>query len=134
MCRKHVLTSCMMMLLWSAALFAAPAGDARLVTALKNRDTAAARVLLKQRVDVNAADAEGMTALHWAAHWGDLDTVKLLLAAGADAKAANRYGVAPLHEAATIGNADIVEALLKAGANPNAAYGSGETPAMSAAR
>ena len=41
-----------------------------------------------------------MTALHWAAHWDDLDTAKLLLRAGANAKAANRYGVTPLHEAA----------------------------------
>ncbi len=61
-----------------------------------------------------------MTALHWAAHWGDLALVRSLLAAGADVNAANRFGVTALHEAATVGQADIVSALLKAGAKPNA--------------
>ncbi|PYS20266.1 MAG: hypothetical protein DMG11_29960 [Acidobacteria bacterium] len=131
--RKHLFTMCLVALLGVTSL-AAAGGDARLVDAVKNRDLANMRSLLKQRIDVNAADAEGMTALHWAAHWGDLGTVKLLISAGANAKAANRYGVTPLHEASTIGNAAIMEALLKAGANPNAAYGSGETPVMTAAR
>ena len=83
---------------------------------------------------MNGPDAEGMTALHWAAHWDDLETARLLLRAGANAKAANRYGVTPLHEAATVGNAAMVEALLKAGADPNAAFGDGETALMTAAR
>ena len=79
---------------------AAGAIDARLSSAVKNRDKASVRTLLGGRVDVNAPDVEGMTALHWAAHWDDLDTARLLLRAGASAKAANRYGVTPLHEAA----------------------------------
>ena len=83
---------------------------------------------------MNAPDVEGMTALHWAAHWDDLDTAKLLLRAGANARAANRYGVTPLHEAATLGSAAMIETLLKAGADPNAAFGEGETPLMTAAR
>jgi ankyrin repeat protein len=83
---------------------------------------------------VNAADVEGMTALHWAAHWNDLDAAKQLIRAGANAKAANRYGVTPLHEASTVGNVAMIEALLKAGADPNAPFGEGETPLMTAAR
>jgi ankyrin repeat protein len=75
-----------------------------------------------------------MTALHWAAHWNDLETVKVLLKAGATPKAANRYGVTPLHEASTVGNLAIIEALLVAGADPNAPLGEGETPLMTAAR
>ena len=102
--RKYLLTMCLVALLGVTSL-AAAGGDARLVDAVKNRDLVNMRSLLKQRIDVNAADAEGMTALHWAAHWGDLGTVKLLISAGANAKAANRYGVTPLHEASTIGNA-----------------------------
>jgi ankyrin repeat protein len=110
------------------------AGDARLVGAVKSRDKAATRLLLKQRADVNTPDVEGMTALHWAAHWNDLETVKLLIGAGANAKAANRYGVTPLHEACTVANVSMIEALLKAAADPNAAFGEGETPLMTAAR
>ena len=110
------------------------AGDLRLVNAAKNRDIASVQSLLKQRLDVNIPDVDGMTPLHWAAHWGELETVKLLLAAGANAKAANRYGVTPLHDASLLANVPMMEALLKAGANPNAPYGSGETPLMMAAR
>jgi ankyrin repeat protein len=108
--------------------------DVRLVTALKNQQATTARTLIRQRVDVNAADADGSTALQWAAHWNDVESVKALLAAGAKATAANRYGVTPLHEAATIGSAPIISALLRAGAQAEAVYGEGETALMLAAR
>jgi uncharacterized protein len=108
--------------------------DLRLVTALKNQQSATARALMRQRVDVNAPDVDGSTPLQWAAHWNDIDTVKALLAAGAKPTTANRYGVTPLHEAATIGSAPIVSALLRAGAQADAAYGEGETALMLASR
>ena len=108
--------------------------DLRLVAAVKNQDATAARALLRQRIDVNAADVDGTTALQWAAHWNDIDTAKALLAAGARANVANRYGVTPLHEAATIGSAPLVNTLLRAGARADATYGDGETPLMLAAR
>jgi ankyrin repeat protein len=108
--------------------------DARIAAAMKNRDLVSVRALLAQRVDVNGPDVEGMTALHWAAHWNDLATATQLIRAGATAKVANRYGVTPLHEAAAIGSAPMLEALLKAGADANAIYGDGETPLMAAAR
>jgi ankyrin repeat protein len=108
--------------------------DTRIAAVLKRQDATAARALIRQKADVNAADAEGMAPLHWAAHWNDLETVRALLAAGARPDAANRYGVTPLHEAATLGNAAMAGALLRAGADVNAAYGEGETPLMIAAR
>jgi ankyrin repeat protein len=117
-----------------AAKPAAGSGNAAIVDAVKRQDKTGARALIKQRADVNAVDAEGMTALHWAAHWDDLDTVKLLIRAGARAKVANRYGVTPLHEACTVGNVAMIEVLLDGGADPNAALGEGETPLMTAAR
>jgi len=117
-----------------AAVAAAATGNAPLVDAVKRQDKTVTRTLLKQKADVNAPDAEGMTALHWAAHWDDLDTVKLLVKAGAKARVANRYGVTPLHEACTVGNVPMIEALLDAGADPNAVLGEGETPLMTAAR
>ena len=89
--------------------------------AAEKRDRATLRALVERRVDVNEAQADGMTALHWAAYHDDLETAKLLVSAGADAKAANRYGVTPLSLACTNGNAAMVELLLEAGADPNAA-------------
>jgi uncharacterized protein len=120
--------------LWAANPPPAAAGTVAVVDAVKRQDKVAARALIRQRADVNAADVEGMTALHWAAHWDDLETVTLLLKAGARARVANRYGVTPLHEACTVGNVAMIEALLDGGADPNAALGEGETPLMTEAR
>ena len=102
--------------------------------AARKGDAAAVKALLKQGADVNAPQADGMTALHWAAYHDDAPTVKLLLAAGADAKAANRYSVTPLLLACTNGNADIGEQLLQAGADPNSALPGGQTALMTASR
>ena len=108
--------------------------DLRLVEAVQNRDTAAVQSLLAQGINVNAAHADGSTALAWAAHWNDLDTADLLLPAGASASAANEYGVTPLSLACTNRSAAMVEKLLAAGANPNAAQLNGETPLMTCAQ
>ena len=77
---------------------------------------------------MNQAQADGMTALHWAAHRDDLETAKLLVNAGADVKAANRYGVTPLSLACTNGNEAMVKLLLDAGADPNTRLRGDETP------
>src|SRR5262245_7576822 len=61
--------------------------DLRLIEAVKNGDLAAASDLLRKRMDVNAAEADGTTALHWAVRQGALDLADKLLRAGADAKA-----------------------------------------------
>src|ERR1700704_712632 len=73
----------------------------------------AIRDLLKQHADVNAAQIDGMTALHWAAWQDDQETAELLVRAGADVKAANRYGVTPLSLACTNGNGAMVALFLK---------------------
>jgi ankyrin repeat protein len=101
--------------------------------AAERRDWAAVAALVKKMVELNAAQVDGMTALHWAVRHDGRDTVKLLLAAGADAKATNRYGVTPLSLACTNGNAAIAELLLQAGADPNTALPGGETALMTAA-
>ena len=123
---------------WLAALAvstaAVSASDLSLVDAVKNRDGEAVRSLLKQRVEVNAPQGDGATALAWAAHWNDLETAELLIRAGARAGAANDLGVTPLWEACTNRSAAMVEKLLKAGADPNAAMGTGETPLMMCSR
>jgi ankyrin repeat protein len=122
------------LILLAAVAAVAATADLRLVDAARNQDHAALRALLKQKVDVNAPDVDGTTALIWAAHQNDMEAVKALLAAGAHVKAANRYKVSALAEAANLGNGEMMEALLKAGADPNATVGEGETPLMTAAR
>ena len=125
--------------LWLAVCFLVPnlgaaSTDAPLVNAVKLGDTAAVRVLLGQHPDVNAAEPDGTTALHWAVQRDNLEVVDLLLRAGASAKTANRYGVTPLSVACTNGNAAIIQKLLNAGADPNAPAPDGETALMTAAR
>ena len=90
--------------------------------------------LLSNGADVNAAEPDGTTVLHWAIQRDDGDVVQALIAAGAAVDAANRYGVTPLALAATNGSAPIVEALLAAGAEPDTPNPGGDTPVMLAAR
>ncbi|MGV3709688.1 MAG: ankyrin repeat domain-containing protein [Gemmatimonas sp.] len=94
-------------------------------------DSAKIRTLLKSGADANAAQADGMTALHWAAARGDAQSVKVLVFAGARLESATRNGnFTPLHLAAQAGRANSVRALLEAGANANAATSSGGATAL----
>jgi len=108
--------------------------DIRLIDAVKRTDRAAIRTLLETRIDVNAVEVDGATALHWATFNDDLQTAEVLIRARANAKAVNRYGVPPLTLACTNGNGQMVELLLKAGADPNTTLPGGETALMIAAR
>ena len=102
--------------------------------AVQRGDKAAVLSLLKKKVDVNAPQGDGATALHWAAYSEDAETTALLIRAGAKVDAPNNYGVPPLALAATSGNATVIAQLLKAGADPNRPVRAGETPLMLAAR
>ena len=122
--------------LWCLATFSgshAQAPDGRLIDAVKRGDVAGVRALLAQRVDLAAADADGSTALHWAAHGNNLELVDLLLDAGADARTSTRYKVTPLYFAAQNGNAAVMARLLDAGADPNGTVYEGQTMLMTAA-
>lgn len=120
-------------LLFSITASAAPA-RAPLADAAEKMNRAQIRALIRQHVDINAAQPDGMTSLHWATYHDDTEIVQLLISAGANVKVANRYGVTPLSMACKNGNSTVVEMLLKAGADPNAALPGGETPLMTAAR
>lgn len=106
----------------------------RLIEAVKSGNRTAVRALITQKANVNAAEPDGMTALHWAVRGNDEATAQLLVRAGANVKAASRYGVTPLKLAAENGNPAITDLLLKAGADANAATPEGETVLMTAAR
>jgi ankyrin len=115
------------------SLFAGP-GDAQLADAVMKGDRESVRTLLQRKVDVNAPQVDGMTALHWAARQNDIETVQTLLKAGAKADRATRYGVTPIYIASLNGNAAVLDVLLRAGVNPNSANPGGETALMTATR
>jgi ankyrin repeat protein len=121
------------LLLLSAAVFAT-AADTRVADAAQLGDVNAVRTLVKQKVDVNGAQGDGSTALHWAAQKDDVEMAKILLAAGASVNATTRLGAAtPLFMACRNGNAPMIELLLKSGADPNSIDEHGTTPLMMAA-
>src|SRR5215212_9310447 len=102
----------------SIAMPAIAAERPALIAAAKNADRIAVRALILKKADVNAADADGTTALHWAAYYDDVESVELLIKAGANVNAANDLGATPLWNAGINAGAAIVKRLLDAGANP----------------
>ena len=116
------------------AVMMASAADTRVADAAQLGDREAVRALLTQKVDVNAAQGDGSTALHWAAVKDDVELAKMLLAAGANVKATTRNGVAtPLFMACKNGNSAMIDVLLKGGSDPDATDEHGTTPLMIAA-
>jgi uncharacterized protein len=110
------------------------ASKSPLADAVMNGDKDTVIALLQQKNDVNAAQADGATAIQWAVYRNDAEMVDLLIAAGANVKTANQDSVTPLRLAAINGNATILEKLLKAGADANERDPQGQTPLMFAAR
>ncbi|MFN7934789.1 MAG: ankyrin repeat domain-containing protein [Bryobacteraceae bacterium] len=108
-------------------------GDA-LLDAARNDDRAAVAALIAQKAELNARDADGTTALGWAAARSNVEIASLLLNAGADPSLTNELGIGPLMIAITNGAGEMVKLLLSKGANPNVARENGETPLMTAAR
>jgi ankyrin repeat protein len=119
--------------LWLSTSTLGAAGS-QVADAVMRGDAAAVRALLAQKADVNAPQADGATALHWAVYRGDVSLADLLLQAGANPSVANSEGFTPLALAGLNGNPDLIDSLLKAGANPNERLPRGETPLMMASR
>ncbi|MEO2194634.1 MAG: ankyrin repeat domain-containing protein, partial [bacterium] len=124
------IVTCATLALWPVWLFAA---DVPLIDAVTGGDRQQIRTLLDQGVDVNAPQGDGATALHWAAHLNDGETVGALLEAGATVDAVNDLGVAPLLIAAANGETAIAQMLLQAGADPDGGAAERERPLMRAA-
>ena len=129
---RNVVAAILVAALWVPSLGAAV--DAPVADAAMGGDAKTVRHLLQRGTDVNAAQGDGMTALHWAAMNDDLRMVEMLVYAGANVKASTRIGAyTPLFMASRVGNAAIVGALLAAGADANAVTTTGTTPLMPAA-
>ena len=129
---RVLVAACCLTLLAATGLSAATSDLADAVT---NKNKTAVRTLLQQKVDVNAPQADGTTALMWAARWDDLETTDLLLKAGANVNAANRNGVTAMYLATLNGSAPMVDRLIKAGADVNAKLLThGETALMMASK
>jgi ankyrin repeat protein len=90
--------------------------------------------LIEDGTDINAAQNDGTTPLHWAVYRKDIDLVERLLAEGANAAVANRFGSTPLSEAVKVADVALVDALLEAGADPESSNRDGQTALMLAAR
>ncbi|MES2597496.1 MAG: ankyrin repeat domain-containing protein [Verrucomicrobiota bacterium] len=130
MSRRHTKLSFLLASLFTG--LAAIASD--LPDAAERQDWARVASLLAGKTGLNDAQADGATALHWAAYHDRADMVAQLLASGAPAQVVNRYGITPLVLACQNGNEEIVKALLKAGADVHAVQKGGETALMIAAR
>ena len=111
------------------ALTRAAVPDTPVADAAMARDVQTVRLLIATGADVDAAQGDGLTALHWAARNGDGETAALLVDAGVDLSAVTRLGAhTPLHVASAVGSGVVVETLLAAGANPNTMTTTGATP------
>ena len=103
-----------------AVLGAAGPADSPVADAAERGDLEAVRTLLKGGADVNTAQNDGMTALHWAASRNDAEIARTLLYAGATVRATTRLGgYTALHLASRAGSAEVAGQILEAGADPN---------------
>ena len=121
-------------LMLTALVYGAADAPATIAEAAMARDGDTVRRLLKQGADVNAAQGDGMTALHWAAMNGDAALAETLLYAGANPRATTRLGgYTALHLASQTGARAVVDTLAARGADVNARATTGATPLMLAA-
>jgi len=105
-----------------------------LLEAVKAGDQESARVLLDGVQNINTAEADGTTALHYAVLNNQLNLVATLIRSGADVNARTRYGITPIYLAARNGSRSMTQILLNAGASANEEFNEGETVLMTAAR
>jgi uncharacterized protein len=109
-------------------------GGAALADRIQAGDRRAALAMIAAGADVNQAQPDGSTPLHWAVYRVDRELVNALLRKGARAKVVNRYGASPLAEAVKVANVELVGMLLEAGADAKVTNEDGQTPLMLAAR
>lgn len=118
----------------NAGLLHANGTPAALADAAEAQDQQSVSRLIGLGADLDAAQADGMTALHWACFHEEADMALALLRAGASPSSKTRYDVSPLSIAASNANAVLVAQLLRYGADPNTTLPGDESALMTAAR
>jgi ankyrin repeat protein len=131
---KRIIVICIAVCLSCIAGIGLGAGPSEIANAAERGDRAAVRELIAKKADVNAAQPDGSTALHWAVYRNDPEMLETLLRAGAKVKVSNRNAISPLYMASLYGNPVIIGRLLKAGADAKDKGPSGETMLMLASR
>lgn len=114
--------------LFAALLLAGPVADSPVADAAQRGELEAVRSLLRDGADVNAAQGDGMSALHWAAQAGHVEIIDVLLYAGANPEATTRLGgYTPLHLASRAGRAPAITRLVEGQAEVDARTTTGVT-------
>jgi ankyrin repeat protein len=131
---KRLIAICIAVLLSCIAAVSLAAGPSEVASAAEKGDLVALRALIAKKADVNAAQTDGATALHWAVYRNNVEMTTVLLRAGAKVNVATREGISPLYMASLYGNPAIINSLVKAGADAKGKGPSGETMLMLAAR
>src|SRR5690349_6463661 len=131
---SKVLSSALLIVGVFATTHLVGAGSPPLVEAIKSGNRASALALMAKRVDVNAAEPDGTTALHWAVQQNDLELVTRLIRAGAKVNVKNDFGSTPMSEAAVVASAPLLGALLEAGGDVESPNADGQTALMVVAR
>ncbi|XP_064923921.1 ankyrin-3 isoform X28 [Columba livia] len=89
---------------------------------------------LKNGVDINISNQNGLNALHLASKEGHVEVVAELIQRGASVDAATKKGNTALHIASLAGQAEVVKVLVTNRANVNAQSQNGFTPLYMAAQ
>src|SRR5438105_3234159 len=119
---------------WLAAAGTAAAADTSLAGLIQARNRDVALKMIAAGADVNAAQGDGTTPLHWAVYKIDAELTRALLQRGARPNVINNYGSSPLAEAVKVADARLVGMLLDAGSDANVPNQEGQTALMLAAR
>ena len=131
---RPCLTVLWLLLGMTSAMTIAADREWSLVDAAEKQKWATVRNRLDEQCDVDVAQPDGMTALHWLVYHDQTELARVVVDRGAEVRAKNRYGVEPLSLACRNGNADLVDLLLTAGADANTSLSGGETALMTASR
>jgi ankyrin repeat protein len=131
---RSVIAVLSILILTLITTFTLGAGRSDVADAAMRGDRAAIRTLIQQKADVNGAQIDGATAVHWAVYKDDAEMLETLITAGALTDVKNREGITPLQMASLFGDARVVDRLIKAGADAKQRGPAGETMLMLAAR